>query len=283
MPKSQLRKHPLYRYLGTIVGAVLGLVLLHGFGFLVLGALVGYGVDVMRHQRQRDKRAANRSFVEPLFALLGAVAKSDGRVSEREIAVAEGMMRRWNLDKSWRERAISAFNRGKQAGFDPRADLQALRDWTGGYRDLAHPMLDVLVDTVLADGQPSQNKINFLHQVARGLGISDLQLVAMIAMKGAAQARSGNWQAGPRPGGAGAAGGSRRGTASRGFSDPYAVLGLTRDADNASIKRTYRKLMSEHHPDRLGELPEDLRRRAEERASAINAAYDQIKQQRGIK
>ncbi|MGA7297088.1 MAG: DnaJ domain-containing protein, partial [Rhodanobacteraceae bacterium] len=64
---------------------------------------------------------------------------------------------------------------------------------------------------------------------------------------------------------------------------PYAVLGLTRNAESSQIKRAYRKLMSEHHPDRLGDLPKDLRRRAEERASAINAAYDQIKQQRGIK
>jgi DnaJ like chaperone protein len=41
--------------------------------------------------------------------------------------------------------------------------------------------------------------------------------------------------------------------------------------------------MSEHHPDRLGDLPEDLRRRAEQRASEINAAYDRIKSERGFK
>ena len=139
-------------------------------------------------------------------------------------------------------------------------------------------MLDVLVDTVLAEGPPSQNKLQLLKQVAQALAISELELMAMLAMKGAAAARpgTGGWQPGSRQR-------QRSAPQREGFSDPYAVLGLTRQADDATIKRTYRKLMSEHHPDRLGDLPEDLRKRAAERASAINAAYDQIKQQRGLK
>ncbi len=265
------------KYIGTLIGAVLGLIVFHNFFALLLGALAGYGFDANRHQRTRQRKVADRGFVEPLFALLGAVAKSDGRVSENEIAVAERMMQRLNLDSAWRQRAIAAFNQGKQTGFDMDAAVARLRKWTSGYRDLAWPMLDVLVDTVLAEGTPSPNKLQLLKQVAQALGISELELMAMLAMKGAAAARpgAGGWQPG--------AGQQRGAPRPDAFSDPYAVLGLTRQADNATIKRTYRKLMSEHHPDRLGDLPEDLRQRAEQRASAINAAYDQIKQQRGIK
>lgn len=266
------------KYLGALIGALLGLFVFHGFLALMLGALIGYGFDVSRHQKKRQRKVDDRGFVEPLFALLGAVAKSDGRVSEKEIAVAERMMQRLQLDNAWRQRAIEAFNSGKQAGFDLRAGIIRLRDWTGGYRDLAYPMLDVLVDTVLAEGPPSQNKLQLLKQVANALRISELELMAMLAMKGAAAGHAGtgpSWQPG--------AGGQRSAPRSSGFSDPYAVLGLTRNATDSEIKRAYRKLMSEHHPDRLGDLPEDLKRRAEDRASAINAAYDQIKQQRGIK
>ena len=61
------------------------------------------------------------------------------------------------------------------------------------------------------------------------------------------------------------------------------MLGIKRDADEREIKRAYRKLMSEHHPDRLGDLPEDMRQRAQARASEINAAYDRIKAEKGIK
>ena len=53
--------------------------------------------------------------------------------------------------------------------------------------------------------------------------------------------------------------------------DPYRVLGVSKDATDAEIKRAYRKLARQHHPDRN---PGDAA--AEERFKAIQAAYDQI-------
>jgi DnaJ like chaperone protein len=64
--------------------------------------------------------------------------------------------------------------------------------------------------------------------------------------------------------------------------DPYVVLGISRDAPAADIKRAYRKLMSQHHPDKLGKVPEELKHRAESRAREINAAYERIKSERGF-
>ena len=65
--------------------------------------------------------------------------------------------------------------------------------------------------------------------------------------------------------------------------DPYAVLAIDRTANEQEIKRAYRKLMSQHHPDKLGDVPDELKRRAEERAREINAAYERIKGERGFK
>ena len=59
------------------------------------------------------------------------------------------------------------------------------------------------------------------------------------------------------------------------------MLGLERKASDAEIKRAYRKLMSQHHPDKLGNVPDELKRRAEDRARDINAAYEQIRAERG--
>ena len=64
--------------------------------------------------------------------------------------------------------------------------------------------------------------------------------------------------------------------------DPYAVLGLEPSASAGEIKRAYRKLMSRHHPDKLGDVPEELKRRAEDRAREINAAYEKIRTERNI-
>lgn len=275
------------KYLGTLIGAAVGLFVLHSVFLALLGAAVGYGFDVNRAQRQRRRRAINFAFVAPLFGLLGAVAKSDGRVTTREIKVAERMMQQLQLDALWRSRAINAFNAGKEPDFDAAHAVARLRQWTGGYPELAWSVIDVLADTVLAEGQPTARKMQLLQMAASGLGIHPLQLTAMLAMKGYRWSSPGGGARGPQPGpGPGPRAQRRRqapGGNGSGVADPYAVLGLPPDADDATVKRTWRKLMSEHHPDRLGDLPEDLRRRAAERASAINAAWDEIKKRRGLR
>lgn len=60
--------------------------------------------------------------------------------------------------------------------------------------------------------------------------------------------------------------------------DPYVVLGLTPNADRAEVRRVYRLLVAEHHPDRLiaKGVPEELIDVATARMQAINAAYSRI-------
>ena len=50
--------------------------------------------------------------------------------------------------------------------------------------------------------------------------------------------------------------------------DPYSILGVPRDADARTIKRAYRRLAQEHHPDRNRDDAV-----AEERFKAISGAY----------
>ena len=61
-------------------------------------ALIGFVLDNMRYSQRRSAIPEAGGFIGPLFALLGAVAKSDGRVSPEEIAVAERLMGRMGLD-----------------------------------------------------------------------------------------------------------------------------------------------------------------------------------------
>jgi DnaJ like chaperone protein len=171
---------------------------------------------------------------------------------------------------------------GKQPEFDVTRTINELRQWVGMRRDHAFPVLDVVIETVLAEGNPPPEKMAILRQLAFALRISDMELMALMAMKGYAW---GNGQHGQR-------GYGQRHAYGNGYTppqrtpqgpDPYAVLGIDRQADERAVKRAYRKLISEHHPDRLGDLPEDMRKRAESRASEINAAYDRIKEMRGFK
>lgn len=264
--------------LWTWVGAALGLALGHSFAALILGALIGWIVDTTRHQQRRLR--AQRQFVAPLFAVLGALAKSDGRVSPAEIAAAERMMQRFGLDDAQRTEAIARFNAGKQTDFLIGPALLELRRTCAGQPQLAYAVLDVLVEVAYAEGAASAQKFQVLQQCAHALGFSDMHLLALLMMRGfSAPAGAAGGQAGwgPRPGNGQAPPPPRPSGP-----DPYAVLGVARTDDDAGIKRAYRKLISQYHPDRLGDLPEELRRRAERRASEINTAWEAIKAERGI-
>ena len=58
--------------------------------------------------------------------------------------------------------------------------------------------------------------------------------------------------------------------------NPYRVLGLTEDASDAEVDLAWRRLIAQYHPDKLNGVADELRRQAETRARAINAAYDRI-------
>jgi len=78
---------------------------------------------------------------------------------------------------------------------------------------------------------------------------------------------------------------SGQGSASTALHTAYAALGLQADATPAEIKRRYRKLMSENHPDKLiaEGVPDELLRVGTERAQEITAAYEVIQESRGLK
>jgi DnaJ like chaperone protein len=67
--------------------------------------------------------------------------------------------------------------------------------------------------------------------------------------------------------------------------DPYIVLGLDREVDDPTLKARHRALVAEHHPDRAlaRGLPAEAVAIATRRLAAINAAYDRIAQERGLR
>lgn len=64
--------------------------------------------------------------------------------------------------------------------------------------------------------------------------------------------------------------------------DAYKVLGISPDASDDEVRKAYRKLALEHHPDRVAALGEDVRKAAEQKFQEINAAKDKIFKARGL-
>jgi DnaJ like chaperone protein len=66
------------------------------------------------------------------------------------------------------------------------------------------------------------------------------------------------------------------------MTDPYKVLGVSRDASDDEVKKAYKQMAIKHHPDKVAYLGEEMKNSANERFKKINTAYESIKKERGI-
>ena len=251
-----------------LIGAFLGLVL-GGFRGLVIGALLGYAVGwYLRTQVLGRLQVVQAELIDATFAVMGALCKADRVVTREEIRVAEGLFDRLHLSREQRQAAKAAFNRGKEPDFDLDAATDRYARIARGRTPLLQIFLQVQVMADAADGNGHPAEHDMLVRVARRLGLTEGDVAQLEALLRAAA------------GGPSAAGIPPR----RRLEDAYAALGVTSAASDAEIKRAWRRLMSQNHPDKLAArgLPESMRDIAEERSREINTAYEIVKAARGF-
>ena len=270
--------------LGKVVGGVLGLMFGGRFGFLTglmfggLGLLLGHQFDRGRASVSDQARAGARVtgaarqqlFFETTFRVMGHLAKIDGRVSEQEIQAARAVMHRMRLHPEAVRRAIDEFTAGKQPGFDLDAQLEDFREACAGDRTLLRAFLEFQMDLVLSKGGIAAPERRLLWQIAGRLGVSQVELAQLEALM-RAQRRFGTEQ----PGGQG----------QLKVEEAYRALGVQASASDREVKTAYRRLMNQHHPDKLVSrgLPDSMLESAKERTREIRAAYELIRERRGMR
>ena len=258
---------------GAILGFFVGYMFDKGYS-QDFGRMGGFG----RFFSSQDALQQQAIFFHSLFAALGHLAKSDGKVTESEIKVASRLMDDMQLQGQARQEAQQAFREGKSRDF-PIADiLKQLYESCHGRRDILQVFLEILIQAAFADGRLANEEYRVLEKVAKALGFVRRDLDYLIAMF-EAEVRFRNQGRGSH---------QRQGTqqsSGPSLEDAYAVLGVTASDDEKVIKRAYRKRMSEHHPDKLASkgLPEQAMEIAKNKAQDIQAAYELIKERRGFK
>jgi DnaJ like chaperone protein len=253
--------------------ALLGL-LVGGRTGLVLGVLLGLGIRwALRVVVTQGLKQGQSQFLDATFSVMGALSKADGVVTRDEIEAAQHVFDMLRLPPDERDRAKASFNRGKGEDFDLDAEIDRLRGSVAfGRGPMLRLFLQIQVMTVTADGEIHAAEHAMLVRIARRLGLTERDVAQLEAMLRAGARSAGTGQAGAPP-------------PSVWLEDAYTALGLTAAASDAEVKRAYRRLVSENHPDKLAArgLPESMRQVAEEKTREINVAYDLIKESRGFK
>ena len=257
---------------GKILGGALGLFR-GGLSGLLIGALLGHMVDRFIASFTGVSKTQH-TFFDALFATLGHLGKADGRVTPHEIQMVESLMQQMHITGDHRQRAIRLFNQGKQPDFQLEPALQPFLHASVVRQDLRQMFTEILVEAAFSSGSVSAEETAILQKVATQLHIPGPVFAAMM------NARSG-------AGGAYYQSGGQRAPGRRvdSLDQAYAKLNLKQSATDAEVKKAYRKLVSQYHPDKLVSrgLPEEMMDVAKSRVREINTAYDQIKQTRGFK
>lgn len=230
---------------GKIAGAGVGLAVGGPLGALV-GAVAGHLVI--------DRAVADNEvvFTVALIALSAKMAKADGQVSDVEIRAFEEVLKVPESEKGNVDRVYKIAQQDV-AGFEAYA-AQLARI----YRDnpaMLEDVLDALFHIAKADQYIHPAEIEFLRNVADIFGFSEVEFARIRAS-----------HLGPEKG------------------DPYLVLGITPDISTEDLRKAYRRLVRENHPDTLiaRGVPKELVSIANEKLATINVAYEKILNQRGM-
>ncbi len=269
----------------VIIGAIIGYIvggLFFGPAFQFIGAIIGAFIARSSGRRARIMGSSenmiriHQAFTKATFQVMGAIAKADGSVTEQDIQHAEQVFTRFNMSEAQRQRAISYFNNGKQDDFSLEdCMVEFLQNCPS--RNLHRTFIQIQFQTAYVDGELHAAELDIIMRTASLLRISDFELKSLEALVAAQFRRQ---QYGHQQGG-----GYQQQKAKAAADDiatAYQILGANQQTSNHELKKMYRKLMSQHHPDKLASqgLPEEMIKVATEKTKEITWAYDLIKDSR---
>ncbi len=268
---------------GKILGLIFGSMMFHVPG-AIIGFIIGYYFDkgyaqalsdnggfasLMRRKASLKNRAI---FFHSLFSLMGHIAKSSGRVTENDIALASALMDRMGLTGDLRKEAQAAYREGKQGNFPVEEVVREFKGYCYARRDFMLIYLEIQIQAALANGQLHPKAREILYSIGATLGFNKLMIDSIIKQNEASTHYHEKSRQKAQPAG-------------MSLAYAYQILGVSQSDDAKAIKKAYKKLMAQHHPDKLSAqgLPEQALKLAKEKAQDIQAAYEAIKQEKGIK
>ncbi len=274
-------------WLGKIIGGAFGFMLGGPLG-AILGASVGHQFDTgmlnleaTESLKPGDQHRVQMAFFTATFSVMGHIAKADGRVSPEEISLANRIMDKMFISGEMRSTAISLFQQGKSPDFPLDDVLDQFYRECNRRIDLIRMFLEIQIQEAFADGALDNKEEKLLLHICGRLRITHLEY-ERIKIRVQAQRRfnyqyqyQSNYQDRHQQ--------SARHNASN-LADAYDVLGLTPSASDDEVKKAYRRLINQNHPDKLVAkgLPEEMMTLAKEKTQKITKAYETIQQARKL-
>jgi DnaJ like chaperone protein len=237
---------------GKIIGGVGGFALGGPLGALV-GAVAGHAVDRLRSDDGVGDQVRQTAFTVAVIALSAKMAKADGKVTRDEI---DAFREVFHVPPAEVKNVGRIFDMARKdaSGFEPYA--RQVGRMFASTPAVLEELLDALFHIAKADKVMHPDELAYLRSVAEIFNFNQAEFERI-----------------------------RAGHLGADAADPYTVLGVAHDAEEAEIRTAWRKLIRENHPDSLiaQGMPQDFIDVANDKMAAINGAWDAIQRQRGLK
>lgn len=252
-------------YLGWVVLGPLGGILAFLIGSFIESASSantaegGTRQSSFEQQEEGDQQQGDRnSFLLSMLVMAAYIIKADGRVMHSEMELVRNFLRQnfgAEAAQQGNDIMLKLFEEEKRQGrIAFRRTIRQSCQEAARYMDYSGrlQLLNFLVMIAQADGVVDDAELTALKELALWMQMQESEVDSMLHMKGDS------------------------------LDDAYRVLGVSPQATDEELKRAYRRLALEHHPDRVAKLGDDVRRAAEKKFQEINAAKERIWKARGL-
>lgn len=258
-------------FLGFVISGPLGALAGYALGYLFdkatesVPAETNYGnssASAGTYANSYEQRQGQRnSFLFSLLVLSSYIIRADGKVMHSEMEFVRRFLRNSfgpAAEQQGEEILLKLFQKQKEIG-----DYEFREVIHDSCRQISLNMpyeqrlqlLAYLCEIAKADGVVSQGEVYALHYVASGLGVSAAEVDGMLNLH----------------------------DASTNLDAAYKVFGVSPAATDEELRKAYRRLALQNHPDRVAALGDDVRKAAEKKFQEINAAKELIWKARGMK
>lgn len=281
-----------------------GIFILYKLSSTFSGALIGTFSGNHSSSSQTD---IQELFFRTVFTLLGYVAKRDGAINQREVKRTETYMEKMDLDAAHKREAIRLFKLGAEPEFQIDKTIKQFRWLAEKSPNLVQILLVYLINLARVDGTLVSKETEAVQKIALGLGYSSITFQHLLKMV-SAQNKFGDAIQNKKPQSDQKSNTqtAQSNSSSTKKSEPvqetksceeqtkdfhndpdqlaaaYDVFGVSPTASDADIKKSYRNLVNQYHPDKLIGLglPPYMIQSATECFQKIQAAYSYIKEAR---
>jgi DnaJ like chaperone protein len=260
--RPAVRRFEQMGWMGKIIGGTIGFAMGGPLG-AVAGAVFGHAFDssndffdAEEKLRLSSGEESQMTFFVAAFSMLAKLVQSNGRMSQAELDTIEGFMQ-GDLRLSPESRHIAS-NIFQAALNSPGTFEQFAAQFYQHFHfqpQMLELMLDILLRVATSDGNLSPNEEKFILSAATAFHFSQDRYHSLKSRYIDDLARY------------------------------YGVLGCTAQDSDDQVKRQYRKMVQEYHPDKIAAkgLPDEFTKFAADKFREIQEAYERIKQQRNLK